>query len=389
MVYQFNTLQMKPYILGILLLCFPLQHTSSQVVLNADGPGNTYELINSVLANPGGDVIESPGLPAIQDVRKDNHSSFNAPNSSRHIDEIFDNTLGTGKNVFRFVIHVNEDNDRGIILTTDRQRNEIKTYNNSPNNLKGVEGETVVYKWKFKLPVGFQSSSSFTHIHQLKSVDGLYEATPMNTLTTRKGTVSVPEDQLELRYAQTSSQTTLKKTGLNKFKDDWVEVTETIKYGTAGTYSILINEANSGLELFRHPNIGASNAAINWQTGASFVRPKWGIYRSLNSSTDLRNEEVLFADFSIEENPTLSLNDITSESDNISVFPNPASNKMTIHNKGIKLYSDVLLYDFIGKRIPVIIDNNSIDISNLNSGLYFLSFNENNRIIKTIKIIKE
>lgn len=31
----------------------------SQVTLNADGPGNTYELINSVLA-PRGNVVEAP-----------------------------------------------------------------------------------------------------------------------------------------------------------------------------------------------------------------------------------------------------------------------------------------------------------------------------------------
>ena len=86
---------------------------NAQVVLDADGPGNTYELINSVLA-PGFNVIEAPGEPAGSGTM-DNHSAF-----GRHIDEIMDPTLGI--NVFRFVIHRDEDNDRGIITTTDRQR---------------------------------------------------------------------------------------------------------------------------------------------------------------------------------------------------------------------------------------------------------------------------
>ncbi len=55
--------------------------------------------------------------------------------------------------VFRFFIHAAIDNDRCINF--DRQRNEIKTYEPSPANLKRIIGETVEYKWKFKLPTGF------------------------------------------------------------------------------------------------------------------------------------------------------------------------------------------------------------------------------------------
>jgi len=55
--------------------------------------------------------------------------------------------------VFRFFIHAAIDNDRCINF--DRQWNEIKTYEPSPANLKRIIGETVEYKWKFKLPTGF------------------------------------------------------------------------------------------------------------------------------------------------------------------------------------------------------------------------------------------
>jgi hypothetical protein len=108
----------------------------SQVVLTADGPGDTYELITSVLA-PGQNPIEAPDC---------NHLEF-----GEHIDEIFDTELD--KNVFRFFMHVDPDNDRCINF--DRQRNEIKSYGPSPDNLLGIENERVVYKWKFKLPEGF------------------------------------------------------------------------------------------------------------------------------------------------------------------------------------------------------------------------------------------
>jgi hypothetical protein len=36
-----------------------------------------------------------------------------------------------------------------------------------------------------------------------------------------------------------------------------------------------------------------------WRSGATFIRPKWGIYRSLNNKERLRDERVWFADFAI------------------------------------------------------------------------------------------
>ena len=61
------------------------------------------------------------------------------------------------------------------VFMNDRQRMEIKTYDKSPDNLVGVTGETVEYRWKFKLDSGFQPSASFTHLHQLKAVGGAFQ----------------------------------------------------------------------------------------------------------------------------------------------------------------------------------------------------------------------
>jgi len=36
-----------------------------------------------------------------------------------------------------------------------------------------------------------------------------------------------------------------------------------------------------------------------WRDGATFMRPKWGIYRSLNNQINLRDETVLFDSFCI------------------------------------------------------------------------------------------
>ena len=195
------------------------------IALRADGPGNTYELITSVLA-PGFDPIEAPDC---------NHAAF-----GEHIDELFDTELNTY--VFRFHIHTSPDDDRCINF--DRQRNEIKTYGQSPDNLLGIENEKVNYQWKFKLNAGFQPSPKFTSIHQLKSVGGDLSSHPMYTLTARKGS----PDKLELRYGETDSSSILMQTELAPFIDTWLEVSETIIYGVNGTYQIEIKSVSDGAE---------------------------------------------------------------------------------------------------------------------------------------------
>ena len=267
---------------------------NAQIVLNADGPGNTYELINGFFA-PGYTAVESPDQTG--GTYSGTHAAF-----GRHIAEVFD--ADANKYVFEFYSHVAEDND---ISTgkTDRQRVEIKTYAASPANMKGIIGETIVYKWRFKIPVGFQPSSSFTHIHQIKAVDG-DDSDPIFTLTPRKGT----PNKLELIYVLNSSSGTSKLAILNlsDFEGNWVEATETIKVGegTSGTYAILIKKVSDGITLLNYSNNSIqtirpvfSDPLIS--AANSFIRPKWGIYRSLATPPDLRDETIRFSDFSITE----------------------------------------------------------------------------------------
>jgi hypothetical protein len=254
------------------LLAVPLT-TSAQVVLNADGPGNTYELISSVLA-PGADAVENPECI---------HPEF-----GRHIAEVWDAELNCY--VFEFYSHVTPDNDRCINF--DRERIEIKTYEASPANLKGVVGEMITYKWKFRLPVGFQPSSSFTHIHQIKAVGG-DDGSPIFTLTPRKGS----PNKLELIHDNT---TKVAAVNLSLFEGVWVECTEVIKVGDAGTYSMTIKKVSDGSSILSYQN----STIMTIRPDNSFIRPKWGIYRSLDHPSDLRDEAVRFNAISIQEGTT-------------------------------------------------------------------------------------
>jgi hypothetical protein len=325
-------------------LLFILPITSdAQVTLTANGQGNTYNLITNVLA-PGYNPIETPDC---------NHTAF-----GDHIDEVWDSAYGGY--VFRFHIHVSPDNDRCINF--DRQRNEIKTYDKSSSSLKGTLDEIVQYTWKFKLDSGFQSSPNFTHIHQLKSVGGSLESMPLYTLTTRKSN----PDRLELRYAETNSQITLKHTPLSPFVDQWVYAHEIIHYSTQGSYDLEIRSLSDSSLLFSYHN----DSIVNWRPNADFVRPKWGIYRSLTNSQDLRDEEVLFNDFTIHELGIFSITEGTSL--NFSVHPNPAKNYIRIGNLNSEI-KQILVY---GKNGSILYREKSnaeeleLDISEFANGLY-------------------
>jgi hypothetical protein len=353
---------MKHLILPFIFFTFLIAPINSQVTLSADGAGDTYELINSVFA-PNYDVVEVPDC---------NHESF-----GRHIDEIFDTELN--KNVFRFFIHTENDNDR--CKTFDRQRNEIKTYDKSPDNLKAIEGENVIYRWKMKIDKDFQASSSFTHLHQLKSVGGDYASIPMYTLTARKGT----PDKLELRQTNTNDQETLKKVDLSLLKGHWVEITVKIAFGTVGMYSLKIERMDTKSIVFEYEN----SSIGNWQNGADFVRPKWGIYRSLNDVSSLRDEAVLFADFSVEEVSSLSIADLKVNNQNIKTFPNPAKNTIQIKGNDTDSFNEIYIYDVLGKLIERKQQNidNTIDVSNLKTGSYYFIFKKDAQTVSKNTII--
>ena len=356
---------MKTVLLVILFCIFVHHDLFSQVVLNADGPGDTYELISSVLA-PGYDAVEVPDC---------SHPDF-----GRHIDEVFDTELNSY--VFRFFIHKTPDNDRCINF--DRQRTEIKTYKKSPDYLLGTQNETVEYKWKFKLDSGFQASSAFTHLHQLKAVGGPDEGMPLFTLTARKG----DPDKLELRYAESTNQITLKKVDLTPFKGAWVEVTETVLYGENGAYSISIKKVGDGTMLLEYTN----NSIRTWKTDAEFIRPKWGIYRSLSDVDNLRDETLLFSDFRIKEiDNTTSVAKDPFNAAGIRISPNPASDKITIQGISLDNMDEIAVYDLIGRKIlsKRILLNSTLDIANLEQGLYLLVIKKNELATATIKLVKD
>ena len=256
----------------------------AQAILNADGPGRTYELINSVLAPTTNPAEEAP------DMANGTHASF-----GRHIAEVWDSTLN--KYVFEFYIHALIDNDVST-LDNDRQRVEIKTYAPSPDSMKGYEGDLMTFKWMFRLPVGFQPSPNFTHIHQIKGVNG-DESDPIFTITP---CVTGGNKKLQIRYVADSSTNfkVLTSGNLSDFLGKWLQVTEIIRFDTSnkGTYSINITKVGDTVSMLKCTATGIKTIRVS----NSFARPKWGIYRSILTRSYLRDDSLRLSDISIQKN---------------------------------------------------------------------------------------
>ncbi len=362
---------MKPFFyFSIFLFSLVL---NSQVTLNADGAGNTYELINSVLV-PGG----SASVSAVEAPDKSHNPE------ERHIEEVYDNDLK--KFVFKFISHLMIDNDPET-TSTERQRIEIKTYNPSPENLKARKNETVIYKWRFKIPLGFGISNKFTHIHQIKPVDG-DDKNPLFTLTLNKASGTKP-NRIELIYDEKDliAPITLSEARLSEIEGIWVEATETIFVDeTNGSFSIQLKKVSNNEILFNFSKSGFSTI----RKTNSYIRPKWGIYRTTKTTVGdvstfipgLKDEVLYMSDISISELATMS-NEIFLNSGQKILKSNVINDFLEIDEANFQEFS---IFDQTGKILlsKAINIQTIIDVSNFPSGIYYIRTN-NNQIDKFIK----
>lgn len=63
-----------------------------------------------------------------------------------------------------------------------------------------------------------------------------------------------------------------------------------------------------------------------------------------------------------------------NETDEIKIYPNPCAEKIYFYGNEQSDLKQVEIIDLLGKRITVKLNGNSIDVSDLNDGIYFLSF---------------
>ena len=90
-------------------------------------------------------------------------------------------------------------------------------------------------------------------------------------------------------------------------------------------------------------------------------------------------------------NITLSNNEFSADNSQIMVYPNPANSVLNIGTKSLLNLQEVTINDIAGKEVYRRLNSlssESIDVSSLASGVYFVTFKSDNGVT-TKKFIKE
>ena len=250
--------------------------------LDADGDLSGLDAYDLIRAFGGPNPIEAPDLYAI------NHPGV------PHIYEDSDATVG---NHFVFIIHRDIDIDRDRTDITDRQRNEIKTYSGSEEAVKGFENETFIYRWKFRIDADMEVSRRFTHFFQLKAVGGP-DSHPILTIS---GAERSSEDGIEVRYSPLQDDTILERRNWSLVTGEWLEAYCRVTFAETGDLRLIVTRISDDDVIFDIDERGLD--LWRGEEPSHFVRPKWGIYRSILDQDNLRPEEenVRFANFSVSE----------------------------------------------------------------------------------------
>lgn len=269
----------------------------AETMLKSDGPNtglNSYSLIENVFA---GGSIEAP------DFYSSDHTAVH------HIIEDEDDTVGAH---FVFLAHRDLDLDRGV--ESDRQRNEIKAYDKSDQNLLAFENDTLQYSWKFKVSSEHELSSRFTHFFQIKARNENEDDSNGNdnqpTVTISAAEKNSTGNELQVRFSTGNNPDGTRTSDIYLATIDWFLITDewlevfvqaTFAEGDQGALKLTITRMSD-----KKIMIDIDERAIDMWRGVSeqdFARPKWGIYRSVSEKDSLRAEEekVRFADFIVRK----------------------------------------------------------------------------------------
>jgi hypothetical protein len=192
-----------------------------------------------------------------------------------------------GNDHYRFNIWADDRDSTG---GGDRQRTESKGMVQGGTILKMHDGETWTIGYDMFMPTTLHGTSKFTHIFQTKTPstnDGPYVTLDL----TRSGST----EMLEARAYANSGSPAIAKTALSPLRDKWISIQWTLTPGPKGKASFLVRNGTGS-----SAPIAAQGSMSNVKMTAEgdYVRPKWGIYRSVQSAkTDILDTYLLFRNY--------------------------------------------------------------------------------------------
>jgi hypothetical protein len=181
--------------------------------------------------------------------------------------------------------------DRDTTGGGDRQRTESKGMVQGGTALKMHNGETWTISYEMFMPSTLHGTSKFTHIFQTKTPST--NAGPWVTLDLGR---SGSKELLRARAYANSGSPDIASTDLAPLRDKWITIEWTFTPGTKGKAAFTVrNGTGSGAPVAAQ----GSMSNVNIPDQGDYVRPKWGIYRSVQSaSSDILNTYLLFRNYS-------------------------------------------------------------------------------------------
>ena len=201
------------------------------------------------------------------------------------------------KSAFELLLHRDLDGDRDKIwpIGKERQRNEIKGYKGSDDALKGYKNQTHLIKWHLKIEETFKITKEFCHFFQLKAVGTQNVDAPILTLS---GVIRKRTPQLQLQCWNGDKSERHFLADWEACQGKWLQCTVQCLYGKKGSYKFSVHSLDGTIE----SEVDQKDFP-SWREGFEFVRPKWGIYRSLATVKNQLNpvDSVFLNHFSIQK----------------------------------------------------------------------------------------
>jgi len=213
------------------------------------------------------------GLHAFEGLEFDRANLF----PSRHNDYI----IVEGGDHYRFNIW---KDDRDTTGGGDRQRTEARGMVHNGAALKMTNGQTWNISYQMYMPTTLHGTSAFTHIFQTKVP--ATNAGPFVTLDlTRESSTS---ETLRARAYANPGSPTIASTPLGPLRGTWITIRWTLTIGQSGSARFVCLDSTGKTVVD-----GTRHGVIIPDQG-DYVRPKWGIYRSIRSaSSDIIDTHLL------------------------------------------------------------------------------------------------
>lgn len=250
---------------------------------------------------------------------------FKVMTQGRGLNNEFEDKVRDGEYAHKGVFDWEKGYVVGGAAINDRQRVEIRPSEDSTKDFTAYEGDIVSYQWLWNIPDGNQwNQPNFRHIFQLK-------ATNAQAADTLAGGNSAGENgayilamsitgkdtrELVVNHNRYDGDKTLMRIPLKDIGSHWLKVELNALISDSGWLTITITDTVTGKvytfdspdvyqvfpkqgagdgvkDLWRRPErsikVGSSNVNFETEYPATFdqyLRPKWGIYRSSNGTTN-------------------------------------------------------------------------------------------------------